>query len=326
MIRFEDYDEPGLGEHVDDMIKICEWGEDLSSQVVSYSLLGHGVKDFTGTLAIVQDMVEYAMKNTLPHFWLYDNPLWTLWQSAARLENPNPKLIALSAEAMNAIQKDPKTWVEKGKKDRLVRKNDDTVATPVGHHLGLCYTYSKRIEIPEIVQEYLDRAIKANNDEFLEAYLLYNVTSLFEYGLYRIAVEGLKPLAGYKSEKIHQMIINLLVRIRDHDPEYVEDILLRGDFPQDIVDRVLANPTSERMTNLLNYQLSNVIDDFFILGPKTMRKEFKWLFTKALDLSTFEEFASLVIREMLNIVLGEAVFNVPADAPSRQSEKGVETI
>ena len=108
--------------------------------------------------------------------------------------------------------------------------------------------------------------------------------------------------------------------------EYIEDLLLRGDFPQDIADRVLANPTSERLTDLLSYQLAAIIYDLFILGPKTMRNELKWLFTKSLDLSNFEEFIVLVIREILNIVLGEVVFKVPTDAPSRQYEKGAEVI
>ena len=164
----------------------------------------------------------------------------------------------------------------------------------------------------------MDRAIKSNNDEYLEAYVSYDLTALFEFGYHHIAIEGLKPLVGYKNEKIHQMTVNLLVRARNYEPEYIEDLLLRGDFPQDIADRVLATPTSERLTDMLNYQMAAIIYDQFILGPKTMRNELKWFLTKALDLSSFEEFAVLVIREILNIVIGEVVFKVPSDAPSRQ--------
>jgi hypothetical protein len=325
IIPLVDYDEPGLEKHIADMIEIEEWGDDISDQIVQYTILGHGVKNFNRTLAISQEMVEYAMKYSPPRFWLY-NPLWPLWQSAARLENPNPGLIVLSAEAMNVIQNDPQIWVEYAHKARPVMRKNEPVTEPIGSHLGICYVYSKRIEIPELVQGYLDRAIKANDGNFIDDYLLCELSGLFEFGYPRMAVEGLKPLVGYKNDKMHQMVINLLVRIRNYDPDYIEDLLLRGDFPQEIADRVLANPTSERLTDMLSYQLAAVIYDQFILGPKTMRNELKWFLTKALDLSSFEELVVLIIREVLNIVLGEAVFNVPADAPSRQFEKGSKRI
>jgi hypothetical protein len=226
---------------------------------------------------------------------------------------------------MKAIQKDPRAWIEHYHKTRPIPRKVETVASHMGSYIGLCYVYSKRLEIPELVRGYLDRAIKANDDEFLEAYSSHELTGLFEFGYPRMAVEGLKPLVGYKNNKVHQMVINLLVRIRNYDPEYIEDLLLRGDFPQDIADRVLANPTSERLTDLLGYQLAAIIYDQFILGPKAMRNELKWLFTKALDLSNFQDLIILVIHEILNIVIGEVIFNVPADAPSRGYEKEVKT-
>jgi hypothetical protein len=105
----------------------------------------------------------------------------------------------------------------------------------------------------------------------------------------------------------------------------MEDLLLRGEFPQEIADRVLANPTSERLTDLLTYQLAAIIYDLFILGPKTLRNELKWLLSKALELPSFQDLVVLIIREIFNIVLGEVVFSVPPDAPSRQMVKEART-
>jgi hypothetical protein len=136
-------------------------------------------------------------------------------------------------------------------------------------------------------------------------------------GYYHTTVVGLKPLANYKSEKIKQAIVNFLVRGRNYDPEYFEDLLLRGEFPQEIVGRVSASPTVERLTDLLTYQILSIIYDLFILGPKSLRNELKWLITKATESSSFQEFIVLIIREIFNVVLGEVVFNVPEDAPSR---------
>jgi hypothetical protein len=102
----------------------------------------------------------------------------------------------------------------------------------------------------------------------------------------------------------------------------MEDLLLRGEFPPEVVDRVLANPTSERLTDLLTYQMASLVYDLFVLGPKTLRTELKWLLSKALDLRSFQDFVVLIIREIFNLVLGEAVFSVPEDAPSKQLLKG----
>jgi hypothetical protein len=321
MIPYLDYDEPGFKNRVQDMIKIEEWGDQISETVVEFSILGQGVKDFDGTLEIARQMVEYGLSFTPPRFWA-DGPLWNLWQSAAHLENPNPDFMLLMAKVTAAIQKDPALWVEHARRDRAVQLSTDTRSFDIGSHMGAYYVFTKRAELPEMIQTYLERAIKDKDDEYIESYIREFV-SLFELGYHHIAVAGLKPVANYKNETVQKALIDFLVRARNYDPEYMEDLLLRGEFPQEIADRVLANPTSERLVDLLTYQLLNIIYDLFILGPKTLRNELTWLLSKALELRNFQEFVVLIIREIFNIVLGEVVFSVPPDAPSRQMLKEV---
>jgi hypothetical protein len=67
----------------------------------------------------------------------------------------------------------------------------------------------------------------------------------------------------------------------------------------------------------LVYTMGTNIYDLFILGPKSLRNEVIWLITKCTEMSKFENLIVLAIREILNVVLGEVVFNVPKDAPSR---------
>jgi hypothetical protein len=124
---------------------------------------------------------------------------------------------------------------------------------------------------------------------------------------------------------VQKALVDFLVRARNYDPEYIEDLLLRGEFPREIADQVLANPTSERLTDLLTYQLAAIVYDLFVLGPGVLRDELKWLFSKAAELHNLDEFVELIIRETFNLILGEAVFFVPKDAPSRQKLKGVRT-
>ncbi len=318
MIPFLDYDEPGFENRIEDIIKINDWGDLISRAIVDFPLVGRGVKDFDGTLAIAQKLMEYGVSYHPPSFWVAGGPFSNLLQSATHLDNPNSDLMKVIERVTKAIQEDPASWVKRAQQDRPVPVPSDTRASNLGVYLFANYIFTKRAEIPDLIQKYLDRALQDNDEEYILNYI-QDLVPLFETGSYhRVVVAGLIPLVGYKNDRVRQEIINILVRIRNYDPDYIEDLLLRGDFPQEIADRVLANPTVERLTDLLTFQLYILICDLFLLGPKFLRNELKWLLIKALDFPNFEEFVSFVIREILNIVIGEVVFNVPADAPSRQ--------
>jgi hypothetical protein len=228
--------------------------------------------------------------------------------------------MSIMNSATSAIQKDPALWLEHARRDRVIPLSVDTRASNIGNHMGAYYVFTKRAELPELIQSYLERAMNEQDHEYIKAYI-QDFIAVFEIGYYQIAIAGLKPVASYKNEEVQKALVDFLVRARNYDPEYVEDLLLRGEFPQEVTDRVLANPTSERLADLLTYQLITVVYDLFILGPKPLRNELKWLFSKALELPTFQDFAVLIIREIFNLVLGEVVFSVPADAPSRQISK-----
>jgi hypothetical protein len=111
--------------------------------------------------------------------------------------------------------------------------------------------FTKRAEVPRIVHTYLDRAIQDKDDDYLKAYI-HDLIGLFELGYHHMVIAAFKPIGNYKNEAVEQALIDFLVRARNYDPEYVEDLLLRGEFPQDIADRVLAVPTSERLADLLD--------------------------------------------------------------------------
>jgi hypothetical protein len=316
MVPYMDYDEPGFETRVPDMITILDWGDQFSQWVVELAILGNGVQDFAKTLDVVTQLVKHGLGSKPPRFWT-GGPLWDLWQSAAHLENPNRDFMLLMEKVTLAIQSDPALWLEHARRERPVRFSSDSRAANMGNHMGAHYVFNKRAEVPDLIQTYLERAILARDDEYIEAYIREFVV-LFEMGYHHIAIAGIKPVAHYQNEGVQKALIDFLVRARNYDPEYMEDLLLRGEFPQQIADRVLANPTSERLTDLLTYQLATIVYDLFVLGPKTLRNELKWLLSKALELSSFQDFVVLIIREIFNLVLGEMVFAVPEDAPSRQ--------
>jgi hypothetical protein len=317
MIPYLDYEKPGFDERITDILKIEDWGDQIAQAIVEFPILGRGVQDFDQTLTIVQKLAEYALSHHPPRFWISGGPMVNLWQSAARIESPNPAFMSLYEKVLVAIQEDSIKWLQHAQRDRPIPVSIETRANPIGVYLAVYYVYTKRAEIPEVIQTYLEQAIQANDEEYLEDYIL-DLVSIFELGYHYMTIAALKPLVTYKSDVVQKAIIDFLVRARNYDPEYMEDLLLKDEFPQEIADRVLANPTSERLTDLLTYQLAAIIYDLFILGPKTLRNELKWLFSKALELSSFQDFVVLIIREIFNLVLGEVIFSVPADAPSRE--------
>jgi hypothetical protein len=219
-----------------------------------------------------------------------------------------------------AIQADPALWLEQARRDRPYPLSNETRASNLPSHMGAYYVFTKRAETPALVQIYLERAMEQNDDEYIKAYI-QELSGIFEMGYHQIAIAGLKSVVSYKNDDIQKTIINFLVRARNYDPEYVEDLLLRGEFSPEIADRVLANPISERLTDLLTFQLLTIVYDLFVLGPKSLRNELKWLFSKALELPSFQDFVVLIIRELFNLVIGEVVFSVPPDAPSRETRK-----
>jgi hypothetical protein len=113
-------------------------------------------------------------------------------------------------------------------------------------------------------------------------------------------------------------LVEFLVNARRHSPDLVEDLLYQEEFPEPVINQVLASPASEGLINLVTYQLMGVVFDLFILGPTPLREEMQWFLYQALKLPSFESWVSTIVKELANLVAGELVFSVPEDAPSRR--------
>jgi hypothetical protein len=160
--------------------------------------------------------------------------------------------------------------------------------------------------------------VAREDDEYLQLYVTNDLTAIFESGFPEPALQALQPIVTYHSPNVREQVIELLARCRRHDPEMVEDLLLQGGFPSDVRERVSAYPATERLSDLLTFQLLNILYDLFLLGPKELRLELQWILSQLLRLSSLKEWLTLIAEEFLNLLAGELVFEVPEDAPSRQ--------
>ena len=317
LIPFIDPDKPGLEERVDDLITAANWGDQVSQAVGEVAIIGHGVKDFSAMLEVVEQLSNAALADSPPKSWA-DRPIWYMWMSSNRVEDPNPDLLELCDRVTIAIQEDSRAFVEQALKDLPVPITTIHRASMLATNIGLHYRYTNEPDVPDLVLGYLERAIEEQDDEYLRLYVSIELQNLLEVGFLHSAVNGARPIGRYQSAEVRQAIVDLLLRARTHAPDFVEDVLLRGDFPKEIADQVLAKPTSESMIDLVSYQVALVIYDLFVLGPKELNEELRWLISQALVLPSFESWFTLIIRELLNLLVGEVVLRVSEDAPSRR--------
>jgi hypothetical protein len=160
--------------------------------------------------------------------------------------------------------------------------------------------------------------MSASDDEYLKLFVTHEATIIFECGQHEAGLRALQPVAAYDSPEVRDAVVELLVRARRHDPATVEDLLMQGEFPTDVVARVSAYPASERLADLITYQVTSITYDLFLLGPRPLRMEYQWMISQALKLPNINDWFALVAKELINIIAGELVFKVPDDAPSRQ--------
>ncbi|MCX6031242.1 MAG: hypothetical protein NT169_18325, partial [Chloroflexi bacterium] len=316
-------DTPGVNNRVLDMLIVEEWGDAISQIVVEFSLLSHSVNDLPGTLPVVEQLIAKALQTHPPRFWVYGPawaPVWACLARGPKQEHPDPTIEYLAIKVASAIQEDPNDWLEAARKARPVPIPSDSRASSLGLLAWSSYILRGHVDSPEL-RKYLDRAKAAKDVDYLISYVCNEVTVMIESGFHQAAFEALLPIADYEDQRVREALIERLVRIRQYEPEKIEDWFLEHELPQEITQRVLAYPPSEGLNDLLTYQLLWILYDLFLWGPKFLQAELQWLLFKALELPNIREWLKLIIKELFNLIAGEPVLKVPADAPSRQLSK-----
>jgi hypothetical protein len=316
LIPFMDPDEEGLTEHLEDMIQTLDWGDMVAEAVVGHALLSHGAVNFDTTMPMLRKITVSGLSQSPPRFWVVGLS-WISLQIALRQDYPSLELWDLIEKAAAAIQEDPDRWLALARQERPVPVRSNCRASGLAPLTGAAYVFQSNVET-NLLTECLERAMKIRDDEYLRLYVTNEIPMIFETGQLGAALQALQPIATYESPEVRDEVVAFLVRARRYHPEAVEDYLLQGQFPHEVVARVLAYPPSERLTDLMSWQLTSIMYDLFLLGPKLLRREFQWLNLQMLELARVEDWLTLVIKEMINLLAGELVFNVPKDAPSRQ--------
>jgi hypothetical protein len=329
---------PGYEDRVLDIVAIENWGDPMAQGIVEMPIMARGQADFGTTLRVVQEIAEFSLRPDPPLFWV-GGPMWNLWQAAIRFRDPSPELREQIAQLLDlekrfcmAIQKDPQAWLDRAKADRLVPTTGDTRIAGVVQYVGASWTLDDHV-FPESVLQVVERAKREKDVDYLRLYIHHGLVILFEYNLAHAALRGAEPLMTYpdqtvedqaeedqtkEDQTVQDALVDFLVRVRSSEPHLVDDWLAQRDYPEDIVRRVQASPTSERLSHMVTNQLAPIIYDLFMLGPEPLREELQWIVGQCLELSTFDQWLATVIKELLNLLVGELVFRVPEDAPSRR--------
>jgi hypothetical protein len=316
LLPFLEPDEPGLAERFTEMLLVLDWGDYIAETVVNQALWGHCLRDIDIAMPVLRDLMNNGLSQKPPKFWV-SGLACRAWRIAARQDNPAHELRELVEKAVSAIQENPGGWHALARQNRPVPYPTDTRVSGLGTLIGMTYLFQKNVE-SDILHQCLEKAMAASDDEYLKLYVTHEATIVFEYGQHEACLRALQPIAAYDNPEVQDSTIELLVRARRYDPETVEDLLLQGDFPPDVVACVSAYPASERLNDLITYQVTSLTYDLCLLGPQPLRMEYQWLISQALKLSNIHDWFVLIAQELINLVTGELVFSVPDDAPSRQ--------
>lgn len=306
---------PGLADHVPEMLTVEEWGDAISQCIVEFSLLSHAKEDFAGTLPVLKQVIAAGVAPRPAKFWAYGPTMSLLW-AAARQDAPDPVIEEITTGVVAAIQEDPARWLEQARRARPVPIQTDCRATPLGQLAWARYLLGGRIEAPALTT-YLQAASTRRDTEYLVQFLTIEVPIMLDFGWYPAAFMGLLPLLDDEDPQVREGVVRALVRIHRHQPEQVEEWLAQHDAPPEIVQRVLAYPATEQTLDLMTYQLLWIFFDLFLWGAPALRRVLQYHIRAALELPDIRTWLRQIVKDQLNLIAGEVVFPLPADAPSQ---------
>lgn len=312
LIPFFDPYKPGLPEHVKEIIAIEELGDLIALNMAQAPLVARAQVNSDNAIEAFYSVVEYRLsqKELIP--WMDSYP-WVALQIALRQPANNLKLLELAERCIHVMQNDPRKWLAVHK--TLPEPWLDTLAAGLVSYMILNSLHTETITSP-LLDVWINRALENNDVEYLRDFVRESRIA-FEMGFHKVALQGLTLIAHFQDQQIQEDVTELLIRIRHYFPEDVESVLLQEIFSESVNQQVWAASPSERVNDLLGIRATGIFYDSFLLGPEILRQEMMWLATRAKTFSSLEDWVTLIIKEMLNLAVNEAIFPVPEDSPSR---------
>jgi hypothetical protein len=272
--------------------------------------------NFEDVLKTLQELVERSLSQHPPRPMI-EGYLWNVLQIAIRQKDPHPALFAIGKRCAEKIQEDPGRWLKTH--EAAMEVPFLPITAGIGNYIMLLHTYGQPIK-SDLLRKWIGIPIEKDDAEFLFTLVHHEINYVFDAGYLYPALEALELVAGYqdKDGKVQKAIANLLVRMYFYFPDEIESVLLQGKFSDDISTLVRATAPSDRLNDLMGMKAIGILFDLFLLGPPILREETVYLTKHALQLPDLKSLVALIIKEMLNLLAGEAVFPVPVDSPSRQ--------
>lgn len=315
LIPYLDRDERNLGARYDDLITMENSGDQISAVAAEMIMLVHGTSSTEETLPLLIRWKEDALRTIPPEPWAGAIP-HNAWLIAQRPGKRIRELRDIVEESVQTIQNDPDRWSLSAQQKAPVYNPKYPRTMGLAQLAGITYEFQGNVESP-LLSKYLERAKAEQDEEYLTLFVTEDLTVLFELGCLRAALQALELITDYNGKKFRTAAVEFLVRARRHDPDTVEDLLLQGVFPKDLSDRVWVHSSTERLADLMTWQLAKIMTDIFLLGPSRLNLVFRWMLSQSLVVPNLSAWFALIAKEMVNLLAGEIVFSVPPGAPSR---------
>lgn len=316
LIPFFEAERAGLVNYIEQTMVVEDVGDSVLGFISVAPRLVRVETNYQENLAVLQELVDRSLAQNPPRAMI-ENYLWCTLILAERQRDPDPALFRIAERCIDAIAEDPRRW----HKSHVETSAVPTLALTagLGNYIMMLHTYGKPIK-SERLRKWIGRAIGEDDTEFLETFINVEVSYVFDTGYLGPALEALQLVANYQDEdgKVQNALANLLVRMYFYFPEEIENALSQGQFSTETASLIRALAPSDRVNDLLGIRAIGVLVDLFLLGPKILQEETIYLVEEAMQLPDLKSVVALLIKEMLNLLAGEAVFAVPADSPSRR--------
>lgn len=317
LLPYFDAAQPGLADQVERIMAIEDGGDFALGFIPIASRIVRTEINYLDSLTTLRALVDRSLSQDPPRPMI-ENYLWCALMLAERQRPPDPALFVIGERCAKAIAEDPRGWFKSHVSSAAVPILPVTAG--LGYYIMLLQTYGQPVR-SAVLRKWIQRAIDNGDTEFLLTFVNSELNNVFDSGYLNPALEALELVANYQDEggEVQKAVADLIVRMYFYFPREIDNVLAQKVFSSQISSLVRATAPSDRVDDLMGMRAIGILIDLFLLGPPILREETIYLVEQALHLPDLKSVIALLIKEMLNLLAGEAIFTVPVNSPSRQT-------
>jgi hypothetical protein len=278
--------------------------------VVTLGMVAHAIQSPLAFLPFLRkffDEVQKMLPPSTEFLPLLDAQNVPVFDALNAILHHNPKLDDIFDFFVYVME----TYQECHAKYPKILNPQDIRYAPEARFLGP-YIYHQYRRTGTVTTDWLEsrinKALASNNLPFFDRLL---GKELHGVGIHKrrpeIALETVALFFKQRNSEIEQMLQSLLVRLRVHYPDEVDNFLEEQEAPAEFRLQVQTSESTETIGELILNRIGYFGRDIVILGSPKLREQLMRILEKAADCNNAKEWLHDVFQELINIVYGEEI-------------------